>query len=219
MAIIQNWLDWFGQHVNCSPYPAMSSNPKMEMMTGSIGLQIKYFACQYPDILESEETDLPQYDLNYWYAQIQCGHFFVDEAQAFAVLAKLYKAVADVCETNGPIESLVVSTGGNGEDDEGKVLGFGNNGSGEFSESVTVRGDDEYLTMLPDGILYYDNTSSSGTSVKFLPPTVNRLVNYPDKDGTILVGSTAVVSAATASTHKIPILIDGVVYNLLATTV
>lgn len=219
MAITQNWLDWFQQHVNCSPYPAMSSNPKMEMMTGSIGLQIKYFACQYPDILESEETDLPQYDLNYWYTQIQCGHFFIDESQAFAVLAKLYKAVADVCETNGPIESFVSSTGGNGEDDAGKVLEFGGQGQARVSGFLEVIGEFGASTLGEDGITYFNTGSSSSSSMKFDKPSSNRLINIPDKSGTALIGSSAVVSASTPSTHKIPVLVNGTVYNVLATTV
>jgi hypothetical protein len=63
------------------------------------------------------------------------------------------------------------------------------------------------------------NDSGTGTFTLESPNSnTNRTLTLPDEAGTMLVGVSANTSTDNTVTHKIPVVVDGVTYYLLATT-
>ena len=63
------------------------------------------------------------------------------------------------------------------------------------------------------------NASGTGTFTLAAPDSnTNRTLTLPDGAGTVLVGSSADTSSDNTVTHKVPVVVDGVTYYLLATT-
>jgi len=63
--------------------------------------------------------------------------------------------------------------------------------------------------------------ADTGTATFMLeaPATnTNRTITLPDEAGDLLVSPSANTSSDNAVTHKIPVVVDGVTYYLLATT-
>ena len=63
------------------------------------------------------------------------------------------------------------------------------------------------------------NASGTGTFTLAAPNSnTNRTLTLPDVSGTVLVGPSANTSSDNTVTHKVPVVVDGVTYYLLATT-
>lgn len=96
-----NWLDSFKTNLVCGPFPAKTSNPYMEMLTGLAGLRIEHLLCQCPEALDSDTVFPNDNDsLAYWYEQIKCGQLFESDAQAWAVIGMAELKLLECCTTD-----------------------------------------------------------------------------------------------------------------------
>lgn len=114
MDITNNWLEAFKLQLNCGTYPAKTANPKMEMLTGLVGLAIENLLCECPDALDIEPVDsiygsglvqnAANANINTIYDNIKCGKLFTSEGQAFAALAMVKKLTLECCEAREEAE-------------------------------------------------------------------------------------------------------------------
>jgi len=63
-----------------------------------------------------------------------------------------------------------------------------------------------------------DISGTGDFTIKAPNSNVDRTLNLPDEAGTVLVGASANTSSDNTVTHKIPVVVDGVTYYVLATT-
>lgn len=98
MDIQTNWLDTFRKNLKCGVYPSKTSDPEGEMMTGAIGLLLKYLACRYgADFLTSSCTEQTP-NLQAALDRIECGELFTTQGAAWAVIAKALDEAICQCE-------------------------------------------------------------------------------------------------------------------------
>lgn len=101
--INSQWLETFKTNLRCGPFPAKTSNPQIEMLTGLVGLFIEYVLCKCPTALDND-VDSPNIQdtntdmLGMWYNKIKCGEFFESDAQAWAVYAMAMNKLLSCCE-------------------------------------------------------------------------------------------------------------------------
>lgn len=147
MATLQdyNWLEVFKKQLECGTYNAKTANPKMEMLSGLVGIKIEELLCECPNALDLEDNgsvygsgnieNNTSGSINKIYSDLKCGHLFTTEGEAYAALAMVAKLRLECCEADVEEEEAEVADAINNQtgveyefelDDDGETITFNN---------------------------------------------------------------------------------------------